>query len=496
MKKWTLIFGLLTPVLAISQPKIPRYEIFEIKMKAAVQGNPFLDVDLQALFFQNNGKDTIRIRGFYDGDNTFVLRFMPLKEGVWQYHTSSNIKTLNGRKGSLVCIPPLPNRHGPVYVCDTFHFCHADGTPFYPVGTTCYQWVFQGNPEQTLKTLATSPFNKIRMCVFPKVYGEYISNEPSLYPFEGSREKGFDFSRPNPAYFRFFERYIDSLKRLGIEADVIVFHPYDNGRWGISQMPAQNRIHYLKYLVARLSSFPNVWWSLANEFEFLGFTRDEWEEIFLTLVREDPYHHLRSIHNAILWYDVSKPYITHLSVQGTDFFHIQQWRFAYHKPVIIDEFVYEGNLPNDWGNLPPEEVVHRCWTIYTRGGYFTHGETYDNPEKVLWWSKGGKLYGQSPRRIAFLKTLMEEAPRGIIPHYSGFNKETYLKKEGEYYLFYYGITQQKEAILDLPENVSFVIEVIDAWNMTREQLPGTYSGTASVPLPGRSYMAVRAKKKE
>jgi hypothetical protein len=39
-----------------------------------------------------------------------------------------------------------------------------------PRKTTCYAWIHQ--PEelqrQTLETLAASPFNKIRFCVFPK----------------------------------------------------------------------------------------------------------------------------------------------------------------------------------------------------------------------------------------------------------------------------------------------------------------------------------------
>jgi hypothetical protein len=35
--------------------------------------------------------------------------------------------------------------------------------------------------EQTLETLSTAPFNKMRMCVFPKHY-TFNHNEPELYP--------------------------------------------------------------------------------------------------------------------------------------------------------------------------------------------------------------------------------------------------------------------------------------------------------------------------
>ncbi len=71
------------------------------------------------------------------------------------------------------------------------------------VGTTCYAWTHQGDEleEQTLKTLKTAPFNKLRMCVFPKHYG-WNENEPVYYPFERTASGEWDFARFNPAYFQ------------------------------------------------------------------------------------------------------------------------------------------------------------------------------------------------------------------------------------------------------------------------------------------------------
>ena len=63
---------------------------------------------------------------------------------------------------------------------------------------------------------------------------------------------------------------------------------------------------------------------------------------------------------------------------------------------MVDECCYEGNIPWDWGNISGFELVHRFWTVCMQGGYCTHGETYLNEEEVLWWSKGGKLVGESP----------------------------------------------------------------------------------------------------
>ncbi len=322
--------------------------------------------------------------------------------------------------------------------------------PYYPVGTTCYAWVHQ--PEelvnQTLATLAQTQFNKIRMTVMPKDYDVYINNEPPFYPFEGSKEKGWDFSRPNPAFFRNFEQKILELQKLGIEADIILFHPYDNGHWNFDKMNAEQAAFYLRYLIARIASIRNVWWSMANEYDIMGKTDEEWDRYFRIIQTYDPYAHLCSIHNGMEWYNHSKPWITHLSIQTPYLQDIQDWRELYKKPVIIDECIYEGNIPNDWGNLTPEEMMNRFWIAWCRGAYCTHGETYIHPENILWWSKGGTLYGKSPQRIGFLHTIMTETPReGVYPFHNVWNKETYLIKDGEYYLYYYGNSQQARARL-------------------------------------------------
>ena len=65
------------------------------------------------------------------------------------------------------------------------------------------------------------------------------------------------------------EKRIDQLNRLGIEADLILFHPYDKGRWGFDAMSNEVNVRYIKYITARLASFRNVWWSMANEWDYV-----------------------------------------------------------------------------------------------------------------------------------------------------------------------------------------------------------------------------------
>ena len=156
---------------------VEQWGIFELALGGSAEGNPYLDVELTGQFAHKHR--TIEVDGFYDGDGVYRIRFMPDTQGAWQYRTRSNREELSGAEGAFTCVAPAPENHGPVRVANTYHFAYADGTPYKQVGTTCYVWTHQGDEleQRTLETLRGAPFNKMRMCVFPKHYA-FNENEP------------------------------------------------------------------------------------------------------------------------------------------------------------------------------------------------------------------------------------------------------------------------------------------------------------------------------
>jgi hypothetical protein len=485
---------------------VEQWDTFELSLNGSGDGNPFMDAIFGAEFRHEDRR--IWANGFYNGNGLYRVRFMPDQEGEWHYATRSNISELDGAEGSFVSTVPGKNNHGVVRVHNTFHFAYDDGTPYYPFGTTCYAWTHQGDrlEEQTLKTLREAPFNKVRMCVFPKHY-PYNENEPVYHPFEQSVSGEFDFTRFNSAFFHHFEKRVSELRDLGIEADIILFHPYD--RWGYATMDEESDFRYLRYVIARFSAFHNVWWSLANEYDFLLKDKPlaRWERFFEILREEDPYQHLRSIHNGDVQmnYDHTKPDVTHVSIQNWDVKQAKQWRKTYGKPIVNDELEYEGNIPFPWGNITAQELVHRSWIMVTNGGYAGHGETYEHPGDLLWWSKGGVLCGESWKRIAFLKRIMDEGPAGGLSPSEDSWVWTRISggMNGDYHLFYFGEHQPVYWGFVLPDQ-DYTVDIIDTWNMTIS--PGTlrpvrgfphvspYPATHEVVLPGKPYLAVRIRK--
>lgn len=373
-----LMLALTATVSAGAANAVEQWGMYEVSLHGPTNGNPFLDVRFTARFTQ--GTNSIETAGFYDGDGVYRVRFSPAQQGVWKYATSSSATELNGKTGEFTATQPTANNHGPVRVTNTFHFAYADGTPYKQLGTTCYVWTHQPEQlqEQTLKTLATSPFNKIRFCVFPKRY-TWNTNEPTMYAFEG-RPKNFDLTRFNPQFFQHFERRILDLQKLGIEADIILLHPYDKGAWGFDQMTATEDDRYLQYIVARLAAFRNVWWSLANEYDFMKRkTEDDWERIGQLVAGTDPFHRLLSIHNGTQIFNQTRPWLTHASIQNgaavAEFGRAEIYRDAFRKPIVYDEVKYEGDIESRWGHISAEELVFRFWNATIAGTYCGHGET-------------------------------------------------------------------------------------------------------------------------
>lgn len=384
-----------------------------------------------------------------------------------------------------------------------------------------------------METLKTAPFNKVRFCAFPKHY-DYNHNDPEHFAFEKTDGK-WDVHRPCFAYWDALEERIRELDGLGIQGDLILFHPYDC--WGFAELDEEECMVYLDYLLRRLSAYPNLWWSLANEYDLMEHFELQWWYDFAKFIAEnDPYHHLLSNHNCIPYWDFAEEHTTHCCIQDTCVKQVPNLQKKYGKPVVFDECCYEGDLQYPWGNISAREMTERFWTAVTLGGYCTHGEVFENEDEVLWWAKGGTLKGESPARIAFLRSIVEELPgnlefvpgqmaamsygqlkemeknpemlknlpviaRGMVKM-SESRFEAFIERHSETlghcgeeaYLRYFGRECNGRGIMELPETGNYEVEVIDTWKMTRDRVKSGVNGKVEVKLPGREGMALLARK--
>ena len=519
--------NLKIPTITYNSCSIERWGMFEVSVRGKIEGNPFTDYTIHGVFRHKHKNETVETDGFYDGGGVYKVRFMPSFEGEYTFEVSGTFSDLGMTPltGTFTVTPAGERNHGPVRVASKYHFAYEDGTPYYPIGTTCYVWTHQSKEQcyKTLETLKNNVFNKIRFCILPKHY-VYNFGDPKTYPYEGTpcdssvlteenfndssvwKGNSWDFTQFNPAHFQRFESYIAELMKMGIEADVIVMHPYD--RWGFRNMGREADNLYWNYVVSRFSAYRNVWWSLANEYDLMPEkTIDDWERYAEIICNKDPYNHLRSIHNCATPYDHSKPWVTHVSYQICRFGDVEytnELREKYSKPVVVDEMRYEGEIPHGWGNLDGQEMTRRFWEVMCRGGYPGHSETLIQTNGKLWWSHGGELLGESPQRIKFFAEIISEMPSYDIRladnesvkcgYVMTKSEETHNNNNNpEYFIVYFGNNQSSFHDFTFDSDTCYQAEIIDTWDMTVTDA-GIYKGNIRISLPGKPYMAIRFKK--
>ena len=547
-----------------------QYETIELVFSGKAPAGSEAVTDIAAKI-QKDGK-TWQVKGFYAGNETYKVRFLPEECGTYDYEVTGTVLE-SPERGCFEIEAADCVHHGPVRA-EGMALRYADGKNFTGFGTTIYAFFHQSEAliAETFDTLSKSPFNKVRLCIFPKHYN-YNHNNPRCYAFERSeRGKNLTFeaqvgSEVAPADFELsdggnnwdvhhpcfefwdaFEENLKKLEKLGIEADLILFHPYD--RWGFSKMPQEDNLVYLDYLLRRLSAFPNVWWSMANEYDLCpAKTLSDWEEIEAFIAANDPYHHLLSNHNCLKPWDWSRKNTTHVSWQSKQFQRVPELLAKFRKPVLFDECRYEGNLPESWGNISGKRMVQSFWRVMTYGGHCTHGETFypgseeakkntgTGEAEVVWWARGGRLHGESPARIAFMRDIFEGFPGPLEPALEGFSmllaksdeeilemaklapdgfsaflrsfadmgqdeRDRFLCAEPTYsghvgdevFLRYLDTECCIVTTFRLPESGSYRVELIDTWNMTRETVLTGVSGNVKVPCYGREYCAILAIK--
>ncbi|MBC7783461.1 MAG: DUF4038 domain-containing protein [Burkholderiales bacterium] len=336
--------------------------------------------------------------GFYDGDNTWKIRVSPTAEGEWTVVTHSSVSDLDRKRSTFTCSgKPLPGIHGPLKVDPQLphQFVYEDGTRYFSSGYECdWLWALDVNDPE-LKTinpfldkLVGFGFNSIILNTYAhdtswkkgKTEAEDYG-PPPIYPWEGSNEQP-DFSRFNLAFWKHYDRVMDSMYRRGMWAHVFLRVYNKQVKWPANGSAEDEQ--YYRWMVARYAAYPNITWDVAKEAQYekdLGYKVGRLEYFRKT----DPYRRLLTVHDDRAMYDKG-------SYDGlADYRSDQQHKdfrnsvIAHRKqrawPVINTEFGYEhgpkGPTDKTYNHVQsPEEVARRGWQVYMGGGFGAYYYTY------------------------------------------------------------------------------------------------------------------------
>jgi hypothetical protein len=290
--------------------EVPRWEMHEFSATGRAQGaNPFRDASLVGEFISPSGK-TIVAEGFYDGDETWRLRFAPGEEGEWSYVLCGHgVEIL--QRGKLHCTGARGHGFIRTHPENPYAFAYADGTPFFPMGDTCYG-LFDDSPitpalrEEYLKTRRGQRFNFVRMTVG---HSEARAASDAAFWAWGGTPHEPDLDRFNPAFFRAFDGLMHELRAVGMNVELLVLNFYRRPYTDTRLWTAARERQWLRYVIARYGAFDNVFlWTLANEYEThpdgayrLDYPADvDWAKSTARFIKEhDAHRHLVTVHPVI-----------------------------------------------------------------------------------------------------------------------------------------------------------------------------------------------------
>jgi hypothetical protein len=289
---------------------VPRWKMHEFSLRGRARvPNPYRDAALVGEFISPGGRTNV-VDGFFDGDDNWKLRFAPEEEGTWTYLLrGEGVELL--QRGSFRCTPPRGNGFIGIHPQNSYAFAHRDGTPFFPMGDTCYG-LFDDTPitpalrAEYIKTRRQQGFNFVRLTVG---HSEPRASTNAAYWAWGGSLRRPDLDRFNPEFFRNFDALMRQLREAGMNVELILLNFYRRPYTDTNLWTASRERQWLRHVLARYSAFDNVFlWTLANEYEThpdgryrLDYPADvEWARKTARFIHEnDAHRHLVTVHPVI-----------------------------------------------------------------------------------------------------------------------------------------------------------------------------------------------------
>ncbi len=356
-----------------------QWEVVDIDFKAATLPDHPDRADLTADLKSADGESR-KVHAFYNGGNTYTLRFTAPPAGEWSYQLTSSIPELDGASGKLSVAAPLDGRKGGIRVNprSPLEFQYDNGDPYYPI---CFEvdWLFAldaGNPDDIpvtrtfVDTIAGNGYNQVIMNVFaydvdwkkdPKLKPEHDYGSPKAFPFHGSNEKP-DHTRLNIEYFQRLDRVIEYLDRKGIASHLMIYVWNKRVNWPAPDSPEDNA--YFDYVVKRYQGFPNIVWDISKE--ALAYGRDDVGYITRRIghIRQlDTHKRLVTVHDYS--YCAKNP-------DKLDFISVQLWQSELHH--VMREVVKK---------MPGKPILNIEHGGYERSPYVVFTGAYTTPEVNL-----------------------------------------------------------------------------------------------------------------
>ncbi len=409
-----LVLLLTLPALVQGQSVCPHRPI-ELQFHAAQRyAHPVRDVELFCTFTSPTGSATT-VRGFWNGDSTYLVRFAPDRQGVWTWRTRATAigdAGLNDRAGvfdvGAPCSDAPFDQHGlPRVARNHRSLAHADGTPWFYLSDTAWELAWKATMEEFRTYLSdrrSKGFNAVQFCAI-----SHQLNGPRGMSNQYQQETFLDstLTRPNPRYFEFLDAVVTMLNDSGMVAVISPLWAWvasvhrDDPRYDARFFSEDEAAAWARYVGARYAGH-NVMWIVGGD---KGCDTDEqrryWSRFAHELREADGGSHLTTLHPnggsaSYTYFDSTATWLDlHMYQSSHTLFNISWWDLALKgwertpaKPLLDGEAVYEDLFDNFWLHDETSDTTGFRW--------FTADDlTRPRYESVLSGALAGISYGAS-----------------------------------------------------------------------------------------------------
>ncbi|MCP4783002.1 MAG: DUF4038 domain-containing protein [Fuerstiella sp.] len=379
---WLAILILSVVVLPISVVRADvahmaeQWNVFETMFESSIQHkNPFMDVQADVVFAK--GEQKWKQPAFWNGEDTWAVRFAFPDTGTFTYRIESNDSSLNGKTGTVVVQKYEGSnsliKHGHLRISENKrYFEHADGTPFLWMGDTWWKCLSKRLCFDEFKEL-TDDRAKKGFSLAQIVCGPYPDEEFYTDWWDNEGGKPYlnrEFTKINLEYFKYTDQRFDYLIQSGIVPAIV-------GAWGRHDCDAMKFIgtegmkRHWRELIARYGAYPTVW-IVGGE-----ASGELWSETARYVNETDPFRRPVTVHG-----DPGKSVRESVGANNVNFDFLQtghgrtgedqnaidkliaSYKVEPHMPVLVSEHSYEEHMKGG----PPYTQRFVFWGSMLNGG--------------------------------------------------------------------------------------------------------------------------------